>query len=176
MPQEKKTAEAVKREVAQLKERIEVLKEMAREQGLAFSSLDEDQLTKKVQGKTSKSPFIYSESWTGYTSPGSVAHYTVHVRNPDPTGYYPVYATIFFGLGNFFGVDQAWIGRDKRWPEFSSGRTFLPAGSDHSFFFKYLVPTGLPLGAYNGNTVVWRGNWYDVGIAFDRASFDVHIS
>lgn len=176
MADEKKSAEAVKREVAQLKKQIEVLKEQAREQGQAFSSLDEDQLTKKVQGETSKSPFIFAQSWTSGTTPGSAANYTVHVRNPDPNGYFPVYATIFFGLGNFFGPDQAWTGRDKRWPEFSSDRTFLPANSDRSFSFSYTVPSGLPLGTYNGNSVLWRGEWHDVGAAFDRGSFDVKLS
>ena len=176
MAEEKKTAEAVKREVAQLKKQIEVLKEQAREQGQAFSSLDEDQLTKKVRGETSKSPFIYSQSWTSGTTPGSTANYTVHVRNPDPNGYFPVYTTIFFGLGNFFDPDQAWTGRDKRWPEFSSDRTFLPPNSDHSFSFSYKGPSGLPLGTYNGNSVLWRGEWHDVGAAFDRGSFDVKLS
>jgi ribosomal protein L9 len=50
MADEKKSAEAVKREVDQLKRQIEVLK--AQEQGQAFASLDEDQLTKKVKGVT----------------------------------------------------------------------------------------------------------------------------
>ena len=110
MAEEKKTAEAIKREVTHLKKLIEVLKEQAREQGQAFSSLEEDQLTKKVQGETSKSPFIFAQSWTSGTTLGSAANYTVHVRNPDPVAYSPVYATIFFGLGNFFGADRP--GRD----------------------------------------------------------------
>lgn len=171
----KKTTEEVKREVGQLKEVIEALKEHAREQGKAFSSLSEDELTKKVRGETSKSPFIYGQSWTSGTTQGSNASYTVYVRNPDPIGYHPVYVTIFFGLGNFFEVDQSWIGRDKRWPEFSSDRTFLPANSNHSFSFNYTVPTGLPIGTYNGNSVLWNGNWHDVGVSFDRGSFDVKL-
>jgi len=176
MAEVKKTAEVVKREVAQLKEQIEMLKELAREQGRAFSSLNEDQLTRKVRGETSNSPFIYAQSWTSGTTPGSAASYTVYVRNPDPNAYFPVYVTIFFGLGNFFDVGQAWAGRDKRWPEFSSDRTFFPANSDQSFSFNYMVPTGLPLGTYNGNSVVWRGEFHDVGAAFDRGSFDVKLS
>jgi len=173
MAQDKKSAEAVRREVAHLKQQIEVLKERARELGRAFASLDEDQLTKKVKGETSNSPFIFAQSWTSGTTPGSPATYAVSVRNPDPNGYLPVYATIFFGLGNFFGVDQAWVGRDRRWPEFSSDRIFFSANSDHTFSFNYTVPSGLPLGTYNGNSVIWRGNFIDVGAAFDRGSFDV---
>ena len=92
------------------------------------------------------------------------------MRNPDPTGYFPFYAKVFFGLGNFFAVDQGWAGRDKRWPEFSSDRTFFPPKSDLSFTFNYKVPTGLPLGTYNGNSVVWRGDFHDVGTSFDRGA------
>ena len=54
MAQDKKSAEAVKQEVAHLKQQIEVLKERARELGRAFASLDEDQLTKKVKGETAR--------------------------------------------------------------------------------------------------------------------------
>lgn len=176
MAANKKTVEEVKREVAQLKEQIEVLREQAREQGKAFSALNEAQLTQKVRGETSRSPFIYAQAWTSGTTPGSAASYTVYARNPDPGGHFPFYATIFFGLGNFFEVGQAWAGRDQRWPEFSSERTLFPANSDRSFTFNYTVPTGLPLGTYNGNSVLWQGDWHDVGVAFDRGSFDVKVS
>lgn len=171
-----KTAEMVQREVAELKKQIEMLKEQAREKGQAFSSLDDDQLAKKVRGETSKSPFIFALSWTSGTTGGSPANLTVNVRNPDPVGYFPFYVTIFFGLGNVLDTAQAWTGRDKRWPEFSSDRTFFPASSDRSFSFNYTVPTGLPLGTYNGNMVVWRGDFQDVGAIFDRGSFDVKLS
>src|SRR5262245_40439277 len=176
----KKTAEAVGREVNQLKEQIAALKEQAHQRGLAFSSLNQEQLTKKVRGETSKSPFIFAQAWTSgiqiSSASGTVGgFYEVHVRNPDPIPYYPFYATIFFGLGNFFAVEQGWIGRDKRWPEFSSDQTFFPANSDRSFLFSYTVPCGLPLGTYNGNSVVWRGEFHDVGAAFDRGSFDLKL-
>jgi hypothetical protein len=173
--QDKKSAEAVRHEVAQLKEEIEVLRERARELGQAFSSLDEDQLTKKVKGQSSKSPFAFAQSWTSGQTPGGPAGFSVQVRNPDPSAYFPVYTTIFFGLGNFFGADQAWAGRDRRWPEFSSDRTFFPANSTRTFSFNYSVPLGLPLGTYNGNWVLWRGEFFDVGAVFDRGSFDVKL-
>lgn len=171
----KKTPDEVKREVAQIKKTLAIFKERAQEQGMSFSCLDDDSLAKKVSGETSKSPFITGQSWTSGTAPGSTATYTVHVRNPDPIGYHPVYASIFFGLGNFFEIGDAWTGRDKRWPEFSSDRTFLPANSTHSFSFNYIVPTGLPQGTYNGNTVLWLGSWHDVGVDFDRGSFDLKM-
>ena len=98
------------------------------------------------------------------------------MRNPDPSAYFPFYVTISFGLGNFFDVAQGLIGRDKRWPEFSSDRTFFPANSNQSFSFNDTVPVGLPLGTYNGNSVLWRGDCHDVGTSFDRGSFDVKVS
>jgi hypothetical protein len=176
MVRSKKIQEEVKQEIAHLLEEIKALKEQAREQGLAFSSLDEKQLMKKISGEFSKSPFIYAQAWTSGTSSGSSASYTVYVSNPDPRGYFPFYVTIFFGLGNFFDVNQAWIGRDKRWPCISSDRTYFAAGARNSFIFNYTVPTDLPLGTYNGNSVLWEGEWHDVGISFDRGSFDVKLS
>jgi len=173
--QDKKSAEAVRHEVAQLKEEIEVLRERARELGRAFSSLDENQLTKKVKGQSSNSPFAFATSWLGVQTSGGPADFSVQVRNPDPGAVFPVYATIFFGLGNFFSADQAWAGRDRRWPEFSSDRTFFPANSTLPFSFNYTVPLGLPLGTYNGNWVLWRGEFFDVGAVFDRGSFDVKL-
>jgi hypothetical protein len=171
----KKTEAEVRREVAQLKEEIEILRQLAREQGLGFSSLNEEQLFKKVRGQTSKSPFSYSQGWTSATFPGNTANFTLYVRNPDPTAYYPVFVTIFFGLGSFFGADQAWIGRDKRWPEFSSDRTNLAANSNQTFSFSYTLPTGLPRGTYLGNSVLWQGDWHGAGVAFERSMFDVKV-
>jgi len=170
-----KTDEEIKQEVARIQEEIGHLKERAREQGLAFSCLEEEQLIAKVKGETSNSPFITGQSWTSGTSPGSSASYTVHVQNPDPIGYFPFYASIYFGLGNFLSVGEGWAGRDKRWPDFSSDRTFLAANASASFTFNYTTPTGLPLGTYNGNTVVWKGDWHDTGVSFDIGSFDVRL-
>ena len=85
MAQDKKSAEAVKQEVAHLKQQIEVLKERARELGRAFASLDEDQLTKKVKGETSNSPFMFAQSWTSGAPPGSPAVYAFLFGIPIPT-------------------------------------------------------------------------------------------
>lgn len=176
MAKYKKTQEEVKAEVKRLSAEIAALRERAREQGQAFSGLDDKELEKKVKGETSNSPFIYAQGWTSGTSPGSPASYTVYVNNPDPVSYFPFYASIYFGLGNFFSVADGWAGRDKRWPDFSSDRTFLNASSTASFTFSYTTPTGLPLGTYNGNTVIWEGEWHDTGQSFDRGSFDVRLS
>jgi hypothetical protein len=174
MSENTRTDEAVAREVTRLRERIEALRSQARDRGLAFSALTDEQLDRKVRRETAHSPFIVGQAWTSGTTPGSAATYRVYIQNPDPNGYYPVYATMFFGLGNFFGVDESWVGRDKRWPEFSSEATVLSANSNADFLFSYTTPT-VPLGTYLGNVVLWRGEFHDVGVSFDRGSFDVTL-
>ena len=176
MPDKAMSEEEIERIASQLNEQIAVLKELARERGQAFSSLGDDELVRKLRGETSNSPFIYAQAWTSGTTQGSAASYSVYVQNPDPVGHFPFYATIFFGLGNFFDIGQGWVGRDRRWPEFSSDRTFLAANTTASFTFDYAVPTGIPPGTYNGNSVLWAGDWHDVGRSFDRGSFDVDVT
>ncbi len=171
-----KTTEQVDYEVNRLLEEIRYISELARERGLAFSSLDREQLERKIRGETANSPFIYAQGWVSGTSQGSPANYTVYVSNPDPVGYFPFYVTIFFGLGNFTETDEAWSGRDDRWPALSSDRTFLAAGASTSFQFNYTTPTGVTPGTYNGNSVLWEGDWHQVGRSFGRGSFDVKLS
>ena len=171
----KKTDEEVKREVTRLQQKIERLKQAAHERGRSFAALSEEQLIKKVRGETAKSPFMFSQSWTSGAFPGSNASFSVSLHNPDPTGYFPFYVSIFFGLGNFFEVGEAWAGRDQRWPGLSSARTDFLANSDQTFDFSYVIPTRLPLGTYNGNTVAWVGEWFSQGTWFDRGSFDLQL-
>ena len=175
MATDKKNAEEIKREVAQLKEEIEALKEQARQQGQAISSLDEDQLTKKVRGETSNSPFMYVVLWTSQIHPGNDARYKAYVHNPEPRQIWPVYVTMFFGLGSVFDAASAWVGRDKRWPEFTSDQGVLPANSSHSFIQSYTVPTGPPNGMYHANLVLWSGNFQEVNVVFDRTTFAVKL-
>ena len=53
---EKKTDQERRQEVEQRLREIALLKEEAQEQGLTFSSLSEEALTKKIKGETSSSP------------------------------------------------------------------------------------------------------------------------
>lgn len=170
----KRSAEELEREVMRLTQEIEMLERVAHEQSLAFSSLSPAQIKSKARGESSHSPYVYAQMWTSAAAPGSAATYRVYVQNPDPDPYFPFYTTIFFGLGNFMGVGEGWVGRDRRWPEMSSERTLLSAGSSQSFGFDYRVPS-VPLGTYHGNTVIWRGDWHDLGISFDRGSFDMKV-
>ncbi len=166
----------IRKEARKLTEEIESLRERAREKGLAFACLSEEELVKKIKGETSNSPYIYAQSWTSGGSPGSSASYTVYISNPDPTSYFPLYASICFGLGNVVDVADAWNGRDTRWISVSSDRTFMAAGATANFTFNYNVPSGVETGTYNGNTVVWQGDWHDTGTVFDRGSFDIEVS
>lgn len=175
MPANKKTEEEVKREVTHLKQRIESLKQSAHERGRSFASLAEEHLIKKVRGETAKSPFAFAQGWTSAAFPGSSANFSISLHNPDPTSYFPLYVTIFFGLGNFTEIGEAWAGRDQRWPALSSDRTDFLANTDQTFNFNYVIPTGLPLGTYNGNSAVWVGEFFSVGTLFDRGSFDVQL-
>jgi hypothetical protein len=129
-----------------------------------------------LRGDTSNSPFIYAQGWSGGTTPDGAASYPVYVQNPDPVGHFPFYATIFFGLGNFFNIGQGWVARNRHWPESSSYRTCLAANTTASFAFNYAVPMGFPSGTYQGNSVLWVGDWHDVSTSFDRGSFDVDVT
>ena len=84
---EKKTEKEIRQEVEQLLEEIARLKEEAQQEGLAFSSLSEEELVKKVRGESSNSPFIIMESYASRICPESPANYRVWSRNPDPGGY-----------------------------------------------------------------------------------------
>ena len=172
----------IRQEVEQRLREIALLKEEAQEQGLTFSSLSEEALTKKVKGETSNSPYIYSQSWTSGTSPGSSASYRVYIANPDAIGYYPVFASIFFGVANF--LDNTRFGEalangnfnaDSQWPYMSTRPFSLAAGATTNQTFNYITPTGVPLSTYIGNSVVWRGSYHDQGVYFDRGLFYVTL-
>jgi hypothetical protein len=175
MPGFKKSEEDVKRDVARLKSHIERLKQTANERGKAFASLPEEQLVKKVRLETAKSPFMYAQSWTSAASAGTPANVTLYLHNPDPVGYFPFYVSIFFGLGSLTDVGSGWDGRDTRFPAVSSPRGDFLANTDQSFSFDYVIPSVAPLGLYNGNSVVWVGNWFGTGTVFDRGTFDLQI-
>jgi hypothetical protein len=174
---EKKTEKEIKQEVERLLEEIALLKEEAREQGLAFSSLSEEELVQMVRGESPKSPRIVGQAWTGSRTPGISARYSVYIHNPDPTRHSPLFMTIFFGLANLCAdICQGWSGRDKRWPELSSERFSLAAGATTNITFRYTTPTGVPLTTYLGNSVLWEGRRHHQGVYFDRGLFDITLA
>src|SRR5919108_5039987 len=97
----RKSAEEIRKEVERRSEEIAALEQIAQQRGLSFSSLTKEQLERKIKGETSKSPYMYASSWVSGGTIGGPATYQVYVSNPDPTSYFPVYITIYFGLGNF---------------------------------------------------------------------------
>src|SRR5919112_1028198 len=154
---------------------VELLKEEAQHQGFRFSSLSEEDLVRKIRGETSRSPFILGEGWS-HGTPGSSASYSVSLSNPDPTGYYPLYVTIFFGAANFLDdIGEAISGRDLRWPYLTSQAFGLASGATTTRNFQYTIPTNIPLSTYPGNAVFWRGSFHDKGTFFDRGFFDVSV-
>lgn len=172
----KKTEKEVQQQVEQVLKEIELHKQQAQQRGLAFSSLTEEQIAKKVRGETAKSPFITGEGWTSGTHPGSPATYSVSIFNPDPIGYFPLFVSIFFGLGNFFpNIAEGWDGRDKRWPELSTAPFSLLSGGSTNQSFNYITPVGIPLSTYPANAVLWRGEFHDIGTYLDRGLFYVTL-
>ncbi len=172
----KKPDQEIRRELEQRLKEIALFKQEAQANGLKFSSTSEEQIIKKLRGETGNSPYIYAQSWVSGTSIGAVANYTVYISNPDPTGYYPLFVSIFFGAANFLDdIAEALAGRDNRWPYLSSAPFSLAAGGTTSKTFYYTSPTAITASTYLGNSVVWRGDYHDKGLYLDRGLFDVSL-
>ena len=176
MAQRKKPDREVKEEIERRLEEIELLRQQAQQQGLAFSAPTREQLEKKVRGETSNSPYIYSMSWTSGTLLGNPAYFQVWMANPDPGGYYAVFVSVFFGVANFFdNIADGLIARDVRWPYLSSPGFSMLAGGTVTQSFNYTTPSSVPRSTYLGNVVLWRMEYHDKGAYFDRGGFDVTL-
>jgi hypothetical protein len=174
---EKKAEDEIRREVEQRLQEIELLRREAQARGLSFESLSEEELVRKVSRESAQSPYFYGQSWTSGTTPGSSASLIVTMANPDPVGYYPLFVTIFFGMANFLNeVGLGPAGRHPEWPYLSSAPFGLVVGASTSQSFAYQTPTGIPLGTYTGNAVLWRGQYFDQGSYLDRTFFQVTLS
>jgi hypothetical protein len=173
----KKSDAAVKEELERRLAEIEVRRERARGQGLAFASPSEDQLARKIRAEAGSSPYFYYESWTSGTTPGSPAYYEAGYSNPDPDAYYPTFVTIFFGLANLTAdLGAAVHARDLSWPYVSAQPVYLASGATGAATFNYTTPATVNRGTYLGNAVLWQADSFDVGRYFDRASFEVTLS
>lgn len=177
MAQGEKTEQHVKQRIEHRLAEIELLKQEAQQQGLAFSTPTKEQLEKKIRGDTSNSPHIYAQNWTSSTTPGSPAHYQVYVSNPDPIGYYPMFVSVFFGVANFFdNIADGIAGRDERWPYLTSAPFSLASAGTSSQAFNYTTPTIAGRSTYVGNAVLWRGDLHDKGAYCDRGLFYVTLT
>jgi hypothetical protein len=177
-----RSAADVKKQVEQKTREIEMLEKQARDQGLSFSGLDADQLTRKIKGETADSPYIYAQMWNSGASPGDSVIYSVYISNPDPIQYYPVFASIFFGVANFLDVGDLGealaagnFNNDQGWPYMSSRPFSLASGASINEQFSYTTPAA-PLTTYIGNCVVWGGEYHDTGRYFDRGLFYVTLT
>jgi len=179
----KKSESAVKEEVKQRLSEIKSLERDAKEEGLTFSCLSEKELELKIRGVTSNSPYIYAQSWTSGTTMGSSATYRVYVSNPDPTGYYPLFVSIFFGVANFVSQDNIEeaissgnFNGTSQFPYLSTRPFSLASASTTNKIFTYTTPTGIPPSNYIGNAVLWQGSYHDKGKYLDRGLFYINLS
>jgi hypothetical protein len=173
MPRKRSEADT-EEEVKRLLEEIELLREQAERRGLAFASLNEEELRQKIRGETSNSPFFLYQGWIAATTPGSPAYVEIGYKNPDPN-YWNVCVTIFFGLANFAAdITAALAGQQASWPYVSDVPTIVAANGSGISKFNYLTPM-VGRGTYLGNGVLWQPRTFDVGTYFDRSFFEVRL-
>ena len=160
----------VKKALKRLLKENEELKKRAQKRGSAFAGLSAKQLTRKLRGETSNSPFFTGQAWDQFASPGSPCFFLANYFNPDP-GVRLCFVTIFFGLGNLDpDIASALAARDTAWPYVSTELVILNTDETGIADITYPVPFG-PKGTYIGNAVLWE--WTiggDVGRVFDRAT------
>jgi hypothetical protein len=178
LAQRKRSEREVKEELEQRLQEIELLKQQAQQQGLAFSAPTKEQLEKKIRGgEPSNSPYIWGSTWNSGVQLGTSVSYQVWMANPDPDYYGVVFVSVFFGLGNFFdNIADAVIARDTRWPYLSSPPFSLTSGGTGTQAFNFATPNTVPRSTYLGNAVLWRPEFHDKGSYFDRAFFHITLT
>jgi hypothetical protein len=84
---------------------------------------------------------------------------------------------VFFSVANFFeNIADGFIGRDDRWPSLSSPPVVLAAGATSTQSFNYTLPSSVLATTYLGNAVLWRGEFFNQGVYFDRGLFWVTLT
>lgn len=165
----------IKDTLKRLLDEIEVLRNQARDKGLAFSAPSAEHIEKKLT--SAHTPFIYTTSWTSTGSPGNTFHYGISVNNPDPNAYYYLYAYFFFGPSNMVpDVGTALLIVDERLFRMFARFPYMSPGSNGTVQFSYTFPSGIPLGTYIGNAFIFSQDFHDVGTYADRASMYVELS
>jgi hypothetical protein len=158
-----------------LSDEIDVLRNQARNKGLAFSSPTAEQLEKKL--KSAHTPFIYSMAWTSSGSAIGPFTYYVYVTNPDPNAYFDLFAYFFFGPANMVpDVGTALLSVDERLPRMFASFPYMSPGSNGSVQFNYKFSSGIPAGLYMGNAFIFLREVHDVGAYADRGCINVEIS
>jgi hypothetical protein len=172
----KKPEKVVKKAVDELLLKIEQHKDEAKQEGLTFVSLSKAELLKKERGEASKSPYAYAFSWATPVVRGGTGLYRMHIRNPDSYSHLWLFMTIFFGLGFIFDdLGQAWIGRDKRWPELSTAQFNMAPNSYAVKIISFDIPSNIQVSTYLGNSVFWK-QIFPHGEVYYRGGFDITVS
>ena len=143
-----------KTNIKKLSDQIEVLKEQAINQGLAFHALTSKELEKRL--KSSHTPFIYASSWSSRNSSTSSFFYSITVYNPDPNFYARLCAYFFFGPADMIvDIDTALLSADQRLYRGFKQFPLIASNSSSTVEFNYKFPTDLPLGLYIGNSFIF---------------------
>jgi hypothetical protein len=170
-----KSEEEIQREVDQRLREIEQLQQQAHDRGLEFVALSEEGLRAKLAGESAQSPYFYGAGYNSAASPGGTFMYEVAIANPDPTDCL-LLITVFFGMANFINdISFGPAHRNPEWPYLSCRPFVLAAGSTTTQAFTLQAPTSVLLGTYTGNVVLWRPQFFDQGVYFDRGYFDLTL-
>jgi hypothetical protein len=173
----KKPEREVKEELERRLKEIELLKEQAQQQGLAFSAPTKEQLEKKIRGENSNSPYIYSLFFDSIRPRGSTGVSKAWIANPDPDYHNFMFVSLFWGVANLLdNIADGLSGRDTHWPCLSSQPFHLAPGATSTQSFTWVVPNTVQPSTYLGNFVVWRSPLHDKGTYFDRGMFYTAVS
>jgi|tagenome__1003787_1003787.scaffolds.fasta_scaffold20392833_1 hypothetical protein len=159
-------------------EELERRSEQARDEGLNFTAMTEEQLVAKL-GKA-RSPMIISQSWSGgTTSPGALS-YSLGIFNPDPDQRIWLFVHVFVGPANVApDVGDALQAVDVRFPRLTepafSGFS-IDAGATNSLSFSLDVPAGVQPSNYLGNAFLFAATWHDPAEYLDRSLFVFSVS
>lgn len=170
--------QAVRQEVERRLQEIQLLEQEAKDQGRRSRFLREEELARKVRGESSASPYIFGAAWYSPVPLGGSAGVRVYVANSDPTSFSYLLVTLFFdGVSNFLSdIGLGPAGRNLEWPYSSTPPFSLASGSTSAQSFPYNIPTGIMLGTYIGNVILWAGFYFGTGTYLDRFFFDVTVT
>ncbi len=163
----------------QLRSRIERERKKAARRGLAFSAPDDHELMRKM-GRA-KSPMIVYQSWTGVRTAGDTISYTVGIHNPDPFDRSRIHVQAWVGPANpISDLGAAFSTADPRFPPAGGppdveGLT-VTTGATENVSLAIEIPAGVPATTYFGNSCVFRGDFHDVGDAYDRGFFPIIVT
>jgi hypothetical protein len=158
---------------------IDVQRKKAEAAKMRFTALNEQQLTARMLPRAIPSmpipmaaPMIVWQGWTATTSPGGTVRYSFGVYNPLPTPQSWLFAHAFIGPANFIHAPglamQSIDTRFARLSEPAFPGLDVGPGATATVHFDMMVPMGIEPSNYFGNTLLFRGDWHDVGAYVDR--------